>query len=46
MINLTPGKIYHHTDITKAFDGQNEGGMRKSNTTKDVLIEAESGPVD
>jgi 5-methylcytosine-specific restriction protein A len=38
MINLTPGKIYHHTDITKAFDGQNEGGMRKSNTTNTLHL--------
>ena len=38
MINLTPGKTYHHTEITKAFIGQNEGGMRKSNTTNTLHL--------
>lgn len=38
MINLTPGKTYHHTDITKAFNGQNEGGMRRSKATNTLHL--------
>ena len=38
MINLTPGKTYHHSEITKAFDGQNEGGMRRSKATNTLHL--------
>jgi len=38
MINLTPGKTYHHSEITKAFDGQNEGGMRRSIATNTLHL--------
>ena len=38
MINLTPGKTYHHIEITKAFNGQNEGGMRRSKATNTLHL--------
>ena len=38
MINLTPGKTYHHSEITKAFDGQTEGGMRRSKATNTLHL--------
>ena len=38
MINLTPGETYHHTEITKAFNGQNEGGMRRSIATNTLHL--------
>lgn len=38
MINLTPGATYHHTEITKAFNGQNEGGMRRSKATNTLHL--------
>ena len=38
MINLTPGKTYHYPEITKAFDGVNEGGMRRSIATNTLHL--------
>ena len=38
MINLIPGKTYHHTEITEAFRGQVRSGMRRSLDTNSLHL--------